>query len=116
MFRVERPLTPLDEPPLPTVVPVEPISEGSWVTVVKTLVLACFTRSAALITVVGVGASKPEFIIRDEDTITDSGGFRGPCAKAGRGDQHGQNGGAAGKRQAALRAARIGIKEHDIFP
>ena len=59
MLSAERPLTPLEEPPLPTVVPVEPCSEGSWVMVLKTFGLACFARSSALMTVVGVGASKP---------------------------------------------------------
>ena len=57
-FRVLRPLTPLELPPLPTVLPVEPIREGSWVMVVKTFGLPCFWISTALIATVGVGASK----------------------------------------------------------
>src|SRR5438067_5970693 len=69
---VESPFTPLEEPPLPAVVPVEPIREGSWVMVVKTLALACLISSSALITVVGVGASKPLLMMREDDTVTDS--------------------------------------------
>src|SRR5476649_2869175 len=84
MFSAERPLTPLELPPLPTLEPVLPISEGSWVTVTKMLVLACFSNSAALMTVVGVGASKPPLMMREDDTVTDSssrimsGGFDAP--------------------------------------
>jgi len=62
---------------------VEPISEGSWVMVVKTLVLACFTNSSALITVVGVGASKPLLMMREEDTVIDSTPGSDCCARAG---------------------------------
>jgi hypothetical protein len=40
--------------------------------VTKTLVLACLTNSSALMTVVGVGASKPLLMMREDDTVTDS--------------------------------------------
>src|SRR6201996_6601102 len=82
-FRAERPFTPLEEPPLPTVTPVEPIREGSWVTVVKILGLACFCRSSELIPVVGVGASNPPLMMREEETVTDSTpSWAGACACA----------------------------------
>ena len=83
MFSVERPLTPLELPPLPKVAPVEPCSEGSSVMVVKTLGLACFSISCALNTVVGVGASKPLLMMREDDTVTDSTPSCWACAKAG---------------------------------
>jgi hypothetical protein len=80
---VERPLTPFDEPPLPTLLPVEPIIEGSWVMVVKTLELACFWISSALTTVVGVGASNPAVVMRVEETVTCSIFCAVCCAIAG---------------------------------
>src|SRR5215469_4074877 len=82
-FRVERPFTPLEEPPLPTLEPVEPIIEGSWVIVVKTLELACFRMSSAPITVVGVGASNPLVVMRVEETVTCSTFCACCCAIAG---------------------------------
>ena len=52
--------------------PVLPIMEGSCVMAWKIWSLFCCSMKSEARTVVGVGAFMPVFMIRDDDTVTDS--------------------------------------------